>query len=108
MRLPSLRIAHWLMIRNAGDGSKQTIDLEGKWSSTIFQELMDAGGGSSWEKWKRERATAGLPVVDVPSAKAVAPKAPTWTPKQKSKKEQAPEEELILDPSKTGAAAILP
>ena len=70
----------------------------------VFQELMDIAGGSPWERWKRERTAAGLPIVDVPKPKFVAPKAPTWVPKGKA----AEEPELQLDPAKTGAAAVLP
>lgn len=80
------------------------MDLEGKWSSAIFTELMDTAGGSSWERWKRERAAAGLPIIDVPKPKEVAPKTPKWVPKEKV----AEEPELKLDPTKTGAAAVLP
>ncbi|KAI9510689.1 hypothetical protein F5148DRAFT_1281640 [Russula earlei] len=45
------------------DGRKQSFDLHNKWSSAIFQELMDTAGGNSWTRWKSERAAAGLPVV---------------------------------------------
>jgi small subunit ribosomal protein S25 len=48
------------------DGRKQRLYLHNKWSSTIFQELMDTAGGNSWTRWKAERSEAGLPVVDVP------------------------------------------
>ena len=66
---------------------------------------MDIAGGSSWERWKRERAAAGLPIIDIPKPKNVAPKAPKWVSKQK---DASQEEELHLDPSKHGAAAVLP
>ena len=81
--------------------------LEGKWSSTIFQELMDLAGGSPWERWKRERAAAGLPIVEVPIPKKTAPKAPSRE-SRKQGKEELVQPELHLDPAKTGAAAVLP
>jgi len=68
------------------DGRKQNFNLHNKWSSTIFQELMDTAGGNSWTRWKTERAEAGLPVVDGPPENYVPP-APRPT---------------------TGAAAVLP
>lgn len=68
------------------DGRKLNFNLHNKWSSTIFQELMDTAGGSSWTRWKTERAEAGLPVVDGPPENYVPP-APRPT---------------------TGAAAVLP
>ena len=85
------------------------LDLDGKWSSTIFQELMDIGGGSGWERWKQERIAAGLPIVDIPKPKKVEPKAANWTGSQKGQKDAAAiVEELILSTGKTGAAAVLP
>lgn len=66
---------------------------------------MDIGGGANWAKWKRERLSAGLPVVEVPQPKKVVPKAPAWVGEKKTTE---PLEELVLDSSKTGAAAILP
>lgn len=68
------------------DGRKQNFNLHNKWSSTIFQELMDTAGGNSWTRWKAERAEAGLPVVDGPPENYVPP---------------------ALRPT-TGAAAVLP
>jgi len=68
------------------DGRKQNFNLHNKWSSAIFQELMDTAGGNSWTRWKTERAEAGLPVVDGPPENYVPP-----TPRPT-----------------TGAAAVLP
>lgn len=93
--------------RYTEDGTSQTLDLDKKWSSTIFQELMDLAGGNPWERWKKERAAAGLPPVDVPEAK---PK-PSPTPRKRSKgKSELAEDmsKLFLNPDKKGAAAILP
>lgn len=89
-----------------GNGATQTLDLEGKWSSKIFEELMDIGGGANWSKWKRERLSAGLPLVEVPQSTKALPKAPTWVGEKKNTSGQI--EEIVLDPSKTGAAAVLP
>jgi small subunit ribosomal protein S25 len=71
---------------HTADGRKQSIDIHNKWSSTIFQELMDTAGGNSWTRWKTERAEAGLPVVDGPTGNYTPP-----SPRPK-----------------TGAAAVLP
>lgn len=89
------------------DGSTKTFDLAGKWSSSIFAELMDTVGGENWEQWKLQRTAEGLPIVDVPIPKKVEAKQPARK-KSRSQKEEPPEVELHLDPTKTGAAAILP
>ncbi|EED77782.1 predicted protein, partial [Postia placenta Mad-698-R] len=51
------------MVVEFRDGTSRTLNMDQKWSSAIFQELMDLGGGSPWLRWKKERAAAGLPVV---------------------------------------------
>lgn len=77
-----------------GDGTIRTVNMQGKWSSAIFEELMEMGGGDAWQKWKEDRIAAGLPVVDLPVA-AIKPKTQTApTP--------------LIHPGKTGAAAVLP
>ena len=68
---------------------------------------MDTAGGENWMEWKLERAAAGLPVVDVPQPKNVPPKAPLRT-KTQWKKDVQEDTVLQLDPTKTGAAAVLP
>jgi small subunit ribosomal protein S25 len=74
------------LVLDFSDGRKQSFNLSNKWSSTIFQELMDTAGGNSWTRWKTERAEAGLPIVDGPSDDHIStPPRPT-----------------------TGAAAVLP
>ena len=80
---------------NIGDGTKQLIDMDKKWSSTIYEELMEIGGGSSWAKWKAERTEAGLPIVDIPVPKAKADSSDKPIPPH-------------FNPLKTGAAAVLP
>ena len=57
------------IFRTVGDGSTQSLDVDGKWSSTIFTELMELGGGPRWEEWKKQRTEAGLPLVDIPKPK---------------------------------------
>ncbi len=82
----------------AGDGTTKTIDLQDKWSTTIFQDVMDLAGGNNWERWKRERKAAGLPIVEY------APAKPTI------EKTMSDYSDLFtrLDRPKTGAAAVLP
>ncbi|KAI0005293.1 hypothetical protein BJV74DRAFT_875277 [Russula compacta] len=74
------------LVLEFSDGRKQSLSLRHKWSSIIFQELMDTAGGNSWTRWKAERAEARLPVVDGPP-ESYAPPLPRST---------------------TGAAAVLP
>jgi len=61
------------LVLEFADGRKQNFNLHNKWSSAIFQELMDTAGGNSWTRWKTERAEAGLPVVDGPPENYVPP-----------------------------------
>jgi len=63
--------------------------MDGKWSSIIFTDLMDAAGTPAWNKWKGDRKIAGLPVVDS------LPKRHESLSSQSTAK-------------KTGAAAVLP
>ncbi|KAI0761162.1 hypothetical protein BD413DRAFT_591883 [Trametes elegans] len=60
------------------NGTTHNLDINGKWSTTIFSELMELSAGPWWQKWKKQQAQAGR-------------SAPP--PPQKSK---------------TGAAAVLP
>ena len=62
--------------------------MDGKWSTTIFADVMDAAGTPAWAKWKADRKAAGLPVVDGPQ-KPHEPSSPSTT-------------------KKTGAGAVLP
>ena len=70
---------------NIADGRKQAFDIHNKWSSGIFEQVMDSAGGNSWTRWKIERTENGLPIVDGPPQ--------NYTP--------------TLRPA-TGAAAVLP
>ncbi|CCM06487.1 uncharacterized protein FIBRA_08756 [Fibroporia radiculosa] len=85
------------MIVEFRDGSTQTLNMNQKWSSAIFQELMDLGGGAPWQRWKKERIAAGLPIVDPPTVN-VKPSQSMST------------EEIIFGVGRprTGAAAVLP
>ncbi|TCD63096.1 hypothetical protein EIP91_006000 [Steccherinum ochraceum] len=96
------------MVVELQDGTSRTLDLDSKWSSTIFEELMDVAGGNPWERWKRERRAAGLPLVDRPEPR---PKPPPKVSKRLSKSVDATSDamvQLLLNPGKTGAAAVLP
>ncbi|KAI0935604.1 hypothetical protein AcV5_003984 [Taiwanofungus camphoratus] len=95
-RLPKSREDTWQpeMVMEFEDGATRTLNLNQKLSSTIFQELMDMAGGSPWQKWKKERSAAGLPIVDVPAPKPV-----------QRFLEEIP---FSADRPKTGAAAVLP
>ena len=84
-----------------GDGTTHKIDLHRKWSSTIYKEVLDTAGGPLWETWKQERAAAGLPAVDIP--------------RRASNSSSQTEDNIFsspspfrIDPTKTGAAAVLP
>ncbi|KAF4584534.1 hypothetical protein EYR40_004530 [Pleurotus pulmonarius] len=45
------------------NGQAQTLDLHGKWSTTIVRELMDTAGARSWFAWKEESAATGSPLL---------------------------------------------
>ncbi|CDO71733.1 hypothetical protein BN946_scf184920.g17 [Trametes cinnabarina] len=61
------------------NGTTHKLDIDGKWSTAIFYELMELSAGSWWQKYKKERATVGQPTTPPPPPRA-----------------------------KTGAAAVLP
>ena len=44
------------------DGRKTSIDMSQKWSTQIFEELMDAAGGERWKQFK-ESMNLGLKTV---------------------------------------------
>ncbi|OJT12885.1 hypothetical protein TRAPUB_10582 [Trametes pubescens] len=68
------------MVIELKNGTTHKLDMDGKWSSTIFNELLDLSAGPWWQKYKRERAAAGESATPPP-------------PVQRAK---------------TGAAAVLP
>ncbi|KAN0138627.1 hypothetical protein V8E53_003615 [Lactarius tabidus] len=74
------------LVLEFSDGRKQVFDIHNKWSSGIFEEVMESAGGNSWARWKTERAENGLPIVDGPPQNYAPP---------------------TLRPA-TGAAAVLP
>ncbi|EAU93277.1 hypothetical protein CC1G_12183 [Coprinopsis cinerea okayama7 len=45
------------------NGQNKTINLAGKWSTSIVKELMEIGGGSQWQKWKEEAQAQGGEVI---------------------------------------------
>ena len=47
-------------------GTTHKVDMEGKWSSAIYTELMDLAAGSWWQKWKQQQATSGPSATRVP------------------------------------------
>jgi len=61
-------------LRFAG-GATQTIDLDGKWSTNIFEDLMDLAGGSAWEKWKETHPSERREVESIDRTPARTPKA---------------------------------
>ncbi|RPD70846.1 hypothetical protein L226DRAFT_538661 [Lentinus tigrinus ALCF2SS1-7] len=69
------------MVVELKNGTTHTVDMEGKWSSAIFHELMDLSAGAWWQRWKNEQTAAGLSTTPPP------PPVPQ---------------------KKTGAAAVLP
>ena len=79
------------------DGTAKTLDLEHKMSHQIFEEVMDLAGGNNWQRWKRERTAAGLPLTD--------PKPPKAGSVEKNISSIA---DLFPHSGKTGAAAVLP
>lgn len=60
---------------------------------------MDMAGGTPWQRWKKERTAAGLPVVEEPAPKPNEEKA-------KAKRTVTLGE--LFQTGKTGAAAVLP
>ncbi|KAH9045816.1 hypothetical protein EDB84DRAFT_1413807 [Lactarius hengduanensis] len=87
-KLPKAKEEAWKpeLVLEFSDGRKQDFDIHNKWSSRIFEEIMESAGGNSWTRWKTERIENGLPIVDGPPQDYVPP-----TPRPA-----------------TGAAAVLP
>ncbi|EPQ61398.1 hypothetical protein GLOTRDRAFT_29854 [Gloeophyllum trabeum ATCC 11539] len=93
-------------------GQTKTLNLAGKWSTSIFEELMNTAGGESWEEWKKERQAKGLPIIEgLEAAKFQEKMREQRLSEQPTRPRKAKSEEV--DPlanlqTKTGAAAILP
>ncbi|CAL1697032.1 unnamed protein product [Somion occarium] len=124
---------HIIPLGITGDGKKHTFNLENKHSTSIFTELMDTLGGTPWSRWKQQRTTEGLPLVEPPvpvpakfdikvealggqvnkvpeivaKLKARAKKEKKET---KEKKDTTNYDDMFFrsDKPKTGAAAVLP
>lgn len=101
-----------LHARLLGDGKEQKLSLANKQSSDIFVELMNLAGGIQWDRWKQQRTSANLPLVDPPTPKA--PSLASLSTKPITKKKQSTEKKEpevapdMPDLSKTGAAMVLP
>ncbi|KAI0757545.1 hypothetical protein C8Q80DRAFT_1216138 [Daedaleopsis nitida] len=67
-KLPKTKEEVWKpeMIVELKNGTTLALDIEGKWSSAIFHELMDISAGSWWQRWKNEQVAAGLPSTPPP------------------------------------------
>ena len=48
------------------NGVTHKLNMEGKWSSAIYTELMDLTAGSWWQKWKQQQSTGGQSAARVP------------------------------------------
>ncbi|EIM91992.1 uncharacterized protein STEHIDRAFT_46250 [Stereum hirsutum FP-91666 SS1] len=95
------------------DGKEQKLSLADKRSSDIFVELMNLAGGIQWDRWKQQRTSANLPLVDPPTPKApslasLSTKPITGKKKQSTEKKEPEVVPDMPDLSKTGAAMVLP
>ncbi|KAG5636001.1 hypothetical protein H0H81_009428 [Sphagnurus paluster] len=108
------------------NGTRTTLDMHAKWSSTITKELMDLAGGDAWAQWKAHAAAAGVPLVpgssESPTASIPAQKGQTQTQlptlkafraarereAQAAAAREVRPEEVVTPTPKTGAAAVLP
>lgn len=100
-------------VRLSGDGKEQKLSLADKRSSDIFVELMNLAGGIQWDRWKQQRTSANLPLVDPPTPKApslasLSTKPITGKKKQSTEKKEPEVVPDMPDLSKTGAAMVLP
>ncbi|TFK47918.1 hypothetical protein OE88DRAFT_1685060 [Heliocybe sulcata] len=113
-KLPKLPGDDWepKMELNMRGGQTTTISMGGKWSTSIFEELMNAAGGEPWQQWKKERLAQGLPVVEgLEGAKYQERLAEQRLLEQPAPSRRSNADEA--DPfanlrTKTGAAAVLP
>ncbi|OCB89219.1 hypothetical protein A7U60_g3585 [Sanghuangporus baumii] len=63
------------MLLEFKNGSRTTMDVSDKWSTSIFEELMARAGGDRWQAYVAERRVAGQE-PDIPSTQ------PHSTPKE--------------------------
>ncbi|TBU46296.1 hypothetical protein BD309DRAFT_954380 [Dichomitus squalens] len=54
------------MVVELKNGTTRTLNMDGKWSSAIYHELMDLTAGSWWQRWKNEQAAAGISTTPYP------------------------------------------
>ncbi|OCH94216.1 hypothetical protein OBBRIDRAFT_789552 [Obba rivulosa] len=99
-KVPKTRKDTWKpeMVVEFENGPTQTLSMDHKWSTSIFEQLMELAGGTPWQRWKKERKAAGLPLVNEPTPK----------PKEEQKPKREVPMSQLWDTSKKGAAAILP
>ncbi|KDQ55009.1 hypothetical protein JAAARDRAFT_181844 [Jaapia argillacea MUCL 33604] len=95
------------------NGDTHKIDMGKKWSTSIFEELMNVAGGNAWERWKAEREAQGLPVIEgAHRARSMESRLREQATEQAIAQEAALrialEEEAAASRPKTGAAAVLP
>ncbi|KIJ58722.1 hypothetical protein HYDPIDRAFT_102069 [Hydnomerulius pinastri MD-312] len=103
------------------DGTKSTIDMSNKWSTTIAKELMDLAGGDPWKAYKAATLAAGQPLLPGEEKERLASLAKSRKTNNASKNQpqsqQGSNEELEAkvremlnapDRPKTGARAMLP
>lgn len=106
----------YIHVRLSGDGKEQKLSLANKRSSDIFVELMNLAGGIQWDRWKQQRTSANLPLVDPPTPKApslasLSPRPGTGKKNAEQRSTEKKEPEVVPDMpdlSKTGAAMVLP
>ncbi|KAI1790489.1 hypothetical protein LXA43DRAFT_1095438 [Ganoderma leucocontextum] len=67
-KLPRTKLDTWKpeIVVETKNGTTHKLDVEGKWSSAIYTELMDLTAGSWWQKWKQQQATGGHSAARVP------------------------------------------
>ncbi|PIL30775.1 hypothetical protein GSI_06943 [Ganoderma sinense ZZ0214-1] len=80
-KLDRTKIDSWKpeMIVETKNGVTHKVNMEGKWSTAIYNELMELTAGSWWQKWKQQESSAGHLATRIPPP-----------------------------PKKTGASAVLP
>ncbi|KAL0576882.1 hypothetical protein V5O48_005089 [Marasmius crinis-equi] len=59
------------------DGSRKTIDMHNKWSTSIVKELMELAGGDPWRRWKATASKNGQPLVPGEEYERPTPPSPS-------------------------------
>ncbi|KAI5114692.1 hypothetical protein M0805_009650, partial [Coniferiporia weirii] len=64
------------------NGSTKSLNISSKWSTAIFEEVMDVAGGDRWRQFKAERRAAGKePVIPELKTKPAPVRPPPPPPK---------------------------